>query len=1169
MGLETSWSLMDIPLDARDAAQVAAHREGLSLGEWLTRRILKRYSELSAQEREDAFNQLGHRITEVSGRLDHLEGATRSEPLREAVKKLHQGLGRLSSDLVQTAGQSTIRISALSRDLEDVLGKIEEIRGTVSQAGSGFDQRIEAVQQGLDAAAQNSEQKHDALARRLDRLGHTFDEAFAGIAHSSGTLQSEVVRVAQDLQTLDGRFNEAQHQADQADRKTREQAGHVADKIENFGIRLDRVCAATAESASTLHSRIQHCQEKLDRLDAAENEHSATVAGCFESLDGKIAETAADVAGMCGALDHRLLLVQQNLQALDQRHAETVDALAKGRVWVADKISETRSESSSACAALDARIGANGQALYDLDRRHGEAMQALSHVRRGHENTASVVQVLEGGVAALRTRVSAIEADTRVADHDALLLDLAGRAVATEAVLIAHRDKFGVVDGALDRFGQLGARHGEAIEAARRSQEAAASATAALEQRLQALAVRAKATDEMLETRREKIDAVDDIFGRLGRLEAHYGESTKTLADTRSAVTAMQPLEGSVAALQAQIARIDTQDDAAVREFAEARRARESTASALQSLESRVTGLQTEFAGITADSHNAELVQRFEDISGRTQALETGLDLVQEHTKVVGDLLTSLDARIAGESRKQQDGLADLKSVLLDEISRSLFAQVEAEARKQEQALEELHANFVANTLKALEDKLDEDARRQHVAMAELATNLAPASPHPALAASEVVPLVMIDATASDPHQTAHDTILDLTMPAPDTFEHEPIHDLTMPAPETFEHEPIHDFTTPAPETFEPEPIHDAADHIHDEPPPFAEAALTAVAALSALGAASEPLEPAMVFANEPAVSPIASPASFLSAARQSLQEAAQKNETVSRPKSLFGLSLFRKPGPGNNKQNDTTSYALLAGVALVAIVAIAVTTGELVKRSQPEHLVGSAPATLATPRHAVRRAAATPARTTAKAPAVSKTTAAPRLEQLANAGDPQAQLLLGLQDIGTDTTDAAKWLGAAAQQGMPVAQYRVATLYAQGHGVAPDAAKAFHWYAAAAKGGNRKAMSNLAVDYAQGSGTTKDPQEAALWFSKAAELGLVDAQFDLAVLYERGLGVPQSLIDAYRWYLVAAKAGDRESKDRVDALASQLSPQDRAAAETAAAQFKPAPMNASANEPQ
>ena len=66
--------------------------------------------------------------------------------------------------------------------------------------------------------------------------------------------------------------------------------------------------------------------------------------------------------------------------------------------------------------------------------------------------------------------------------------------------------------------------------------------------------------------------------------------------------------------------------------------------------------------------------------------------------------------------------------------------------------------------------------------------------------------------------------------------------------------------------------------------------------------------------------------------------------------------------------------------------------------------------------------------------------------------------------------------------------------------------------------------------------------------------------------LYERGLGVPQSLLDAYKWYAIAAAAGDAESKSRIDALGTQLSADDRAAAQHSADAFHAQPLNPKAN---
>ncbi|MDE2163842.1 MAG: SEL1-like repeat protein [Alphaproteobacteria bacterium] len=193
------------------------------------------------------------------------------------------------------------------------------------------------------------------------------------------------------------------------------------------------------------------------------------------------------------------------------------------------------------------------------------------------------------------------------------------------------------------------------------------------------------------------------------------------------------------------------------------------------------------------------------------------------------------------------------------------------------------------------------------------------------------------------------------------------------------------------------------------------------------------------------------------------------------------------------------------------------------------------------------------------------------RLTTLANAGNARAELVVALKYLDGDgvpanDAEAFKWLSRSAQAGEPVAQYRLGTMYERGRGAPADQAKAVQWYEAAANQGNRKAMHNLAVAYAEGSGVKKDFAEASRWFSRAANLGLSDSQFNLAVLYERGLGVPQSLLNAYKWYAIAAAQGDAESKARLQALTTQLSADDRAAAQHAADTFKPAPLDPHAN---
>jgi localization factor PodJL len=539
------------------------------------------------------------------------------------------------------------------------------------------------------------------------------------------------------------------------------------------------------------------------------------------------------------------------------------------------------------------------------------------------------------------------------------------------------------------------------------------------------------------------------------------------------------------------------------------------------------------------------LSERF-DVESRKQQ-ET---LSELKTSLFGQTSQALSERFDAESNKQQGTLAELKTSLLDQLSRTLDERLDTDERKQSETLQQLHANLVAEALKSFGEKLEAESVKQQQAIAELKASLAPQP----MVAPEVP-----QAAFAEHEMHAHE--VEETLPpvvAPQPQEHVLDLDAPMPAVEhAAEHDDHH-----APET---------------EQAPIAEPTFAA-GIMSGAALAAEPLQPAMAFARDDgSAEAVANPATFLSAARQSLQAAAESTTVDGKTKDLFGLPFMRGGAAREKGKGETTSYALLAGVVLVAILAVAVTAGELISRSGAPADVHPAraaiPAAKPTPvPHIATKAVPVPATATTKPlPTQANTADAKRqLAVLANAGDAQAQMLLGLQQLsGPDKAQAVNLLGRAAASGEPVAQYRLGTLYAEGRGVPADRAKAFHWYSAAAQNGNRKAMSNLALAYAQGAGTTKNPVEAARWFSKASQLGLVDAQFDLAVLYERGLGVPQSLMDAYRWYLIAAKSGDKESKDRIEALASQLSPEDRSAAETAAAQFKPQPVNAHANEPQ
>jgi TPR repeat protein len=497
----------------------------------------------------------------------------------------------------------------------------------------------------------------------------------------------------------------------------------------------------------------------------------------------------------------------------------------------------------------------------------------------------------------------------------------------------------------------------------------------------------------------------------------------------------------------------------------------------------------------------------------------------------------------------QQETFAEWKSRVLEEAVEAIGAKLESQGRIQQDAIAELKTSLL-DLSRTLSDRLESAESKQAETMAELraefATAAAPAAPvQPAT--------TMLNATAEVAHDD--DTTSGSTAPANsvsktgDAADHVVLElsaQMQDGHPEDRAYESTAGSSSPKSEGAHSDRL---VSHRED---------------------VTEPLQPKAALARDDATKTPPYSSSYLSAARQSLQAAAVRTATETSSKDLFGIRFLRSNELLAKRNGETTSYALLAGIALVTILAILIAVSQYMGRSTPASDVVSqaAPASVSTHPHAMG-ATITPAKhlATQRPLSVAEMQSDPgRLAMLANMGNAQAQLLLGIHDLGTNDAEAAKWLAQAAAQGDAEAQYRLGALYAAGRGVKADAALALRWYQAAANAGHRKAMFSVALAYAQGQGTAKNPQQAARWFEKAAQLGLVDAQFNLAVLYERGLGVPQSLTDAYRWYAIAARVGDRESKDRIEALASQLSPSDRAAAEVAAEAFKPVPVDRPAN---
>jgi localization factor PodJL len=697
-----------------------------------------------------------------------------------------------------------------------------------------------------------------------------------------------------------------------------------------------------------------------------------------------------------------------------------------------------------------------------------------------------------------------------------------------------------------------------------------------------------KAASEINVAAREQAQAFDQLGGSVVTLADRLERVERSSANdgTRDAIKGLHQglsrladqISNTAGQSATQISSLATNLEALAGRLAQARSDSEQ---ATQNVGDRVAGM---------DHHLAQLDQRM----GHIAAIDERLRAVERAAQASNDVLThavqSIEARKDEEASalrrdtETASAIARLEDNLARLDNRAPDPAIDRRLSGIERSLTDIvgrfsepsHVDAIEDNIKRLAQRMDAAETRQRDQIAELRTQMErPAPLHSPMVHSPFAPA---DIAAAMP----------------------PLAAATPFAAQT---------------SFEAPPFIDPADHaaLHASADPFA-AAPAYDAAPGAFDTAAFNLDPFATSAEPP---PVGEAETFLSAARRSARTAAAQAEAERGTRAGgFSWGAAAAVAPQGEKAGSRKTVMWIAIIAMLAVVAIA--AGALLSRnlgSNSSHTVSmfpKAPASAtapvdaavrpttveepvttttkplpnamkplaphvvkSTPVHAVPGAPAAAAATTAPAETKPVQTAAltplDKLTQLANAGNAKAELVVGLKYLDGDgvpvnEADAAKWLERAAEAGQPVAQYRLGTMYERGRGVPADAAKAVHWYEIAAQAGNRKAMHNLAVAYASGLGTAKNLPEAARWFSKAAALGLADSEFNLAVLYERGLGVPQSLIDAYKWYAIAAASGDTESKARIDALTTQLSNDDRAAAQHAAEAFKPQALDPKSN---
>jgi localization factor PodJL len=1130
----------------REAAQQAAARQGLTLGEYLNQAlsnhqpapVAPRARRLSALqiEHEDDFDDWA--IAPTSSRSN--EAARVSQRL-EAIERRTQlavtGLDRA--------------VSTIDRTLLGLAARVEEAEAISGEAATRIADALEQFRLAGDTLSGKLENEIEDVKSRLESQAAIADEvarrADAAASFLSSELENRDAALAETLTAARAVAEEAARQAAQAS----------ADAVQELRQLKNAMSERLVESESSTRRAVAEAIEEV------RSETSTETRGTREALLEEVVRLESEIAKRVGLVEE-----------LRGEHSDLIQRIERAEHSARETTAGLRQAAGAAIADLrnaQLTLAARVKQVEDMAGGGGD----VSGLRQQQQDIAERLAALEtktesspvaDALAAFERRLAGVEGggkldqvDGAVKSLDTAVQRLAERLAETETTASS-------AIRTLERLEQSAALH--ETDAVR----------AMLEQRLDGMA---QSVQQMVgEARNELAGQLEAALNGDGAVESALTDVNRRLAaaERRQAQT--------IEAISLEIRRMSESVDKRLRAV-EARNDDAAAAAVREELSRMVSTLEERFDEIERreaaafDRMGIEVGRLSERLEERVGAVENRSAQAIEH---VGEQV----ARMADRFNQRQDALSrELGERMLDSEERSSARVAEAISSIMERLaeVERNSADAIAPVQKAVSSVATKLDRYEHAHDADADTP--DYIPSPARRAEDrgddIVAFDDGDLYVSpmDAAQPARAGPLPPTRHTPPPFDDEIVEDASasiFEEPNEARADPLDWTPPPLPEAedlitedLDDDPFHARAGSAFEEDQSPATRDFWQPQDDPNKHVPLAPIEIEPVAPDEPlaaAVEPPPSKNDYLANARRAAQAQMQSPQRGGEAKPAPRLSL------------RGSSRIMLWGAA--SIVALAVIGGaryfadrnaETGTDAQTEPTPAAPEATSETPASDAATspdASATPEAGAEAQPAAVAGPLAPTgatIEQAAQQGNLVAQYELALQRLAAgQTQEGVTLLRTAADRGFAMAQYRLAKLYERGEGVPADLTIARQWTERAAASGNRRAMHDLGVYFARGEGAPLDEAAAFRWFRQAAELGVADSQYNLGVLYQQGRGVTANASEALFWFLVAARQGDQDASARATALEAQLSQGQADQARARSQAFRPRAASAVAN---
>jgi localization factor PodJL len=411
MRTDLPWNVAGIPPEAREAARAAARREGLSVGEWLTRRILHSFAEAGeahAPARSDwsgtaqaprHFEEPVMMMANLRNTQDMLARVSRSESeTQNAYRRIEDQLRNLARRLDTTERSQSEHTRAMHDAAAEINLASHEQTEAFEQLGAhviGLGERIERIE--AQVAADESDEVvkglHDGLSRVADQVAETANQSASQIASLATTLEAVV-----------GKMNDAHEQSATATTLLSQRMSLIDERVR-------------AMETTTL-VKVDALDRAIRRIDSEKTSHNELIEKAVAGIEGTYTALRSEM--------------KQGLQTLDTRYAAKREELEAAIRQLESEQNSHRSEIQKAVDELETRFAAGlasnpeAEKQAQIIRQMEETIAGLSARIAAHEtNTTSTVARLEESFTRLENLSAPL--DSRFEGLERSIHDVAGR----------------------------------------------------------------------------------------------------------------------------------------------------------------------------------------------------------------------------------------------------------------------------------------------------------------------------------------------------------------------------------------------------------------------------------------------------------------------------------------------------------------------------------------------------------------------------------------------------------------------------------------------------------------------------------------------------------------------------------------------------------------------